>query len=85
MSDPYTPGLVHPPAPKSKIISDTATHTGKWVRAKVIGAANIASISMPGVVNASGHAGTGLADGYEISGTITSIALTSGKMKLDEV
>jgi hypothetical protein len=85
MSDPYTPGLVHPPAPKSKIISNTATHTGKWVRAKAIGAVTVASISMPGVENASGHAGTALVDGYEINGTITSIALTSGKMKLDEV
>lgn len=85
MSEPYTPSLSHPvPARKSKVIADTATHTGEWNKARVIGAAQISAITCPLKQDASNLAGTALADGIEIEGPITSITLTSGKMELIE-
>jgi hypothetical protein len=80
------PSATHPrPASSGKIVSDTAVHTGSWARATVIGAANIAAISLPLHENGAGYTGTGLADGVEINGPITSIQLTSGKVRLDEI
>jgi FlaG/FlaF family flagellin (archaellin) len=86
MSDPYTPSLQHPaPARKSKVVSDTAVHTGEWAYAKVIAAATIAAITCPSKTNASGLIGTALSPGdYLIEGPITSIQLTSGKIELFE-
>lgn len=85
MSDPYVPSLTHPvPARKSKVIDDTAAHSGNWSLIQVQESAVIAAITAPLKTNTAGIVGATLPAGYQIVGPVTSITLTSGSVEAHE-
>jgi hypothetical protein len=85
MSDPYVPSHQHPrPARKSKVIADTATHTGEWSLIQVVTEATIIAIQAPSKESMHNLLGRALPAGFEINGPITSIRLSGGAVELHE-
>jgi hypothetical protein len=85
MSDPYVPSLTHPvPARKSKVIDDTAAHSGNWSLIQCQEQTELSAITAPGKENAAGLVGVALPAGYQIAGPVTSITLASGSVEAHE-
>lgn len=85
MSDVHTPTIGHPvPARKSKVIADTASHTGQWTLVQVVQEATIAGITAPLKENGSSYVGDVLPAGFQINGPVTQIQLTSGEVEAHE-
>lgn len=85
MSDVHVPTLGHPvPARRSKVIDDTATHTGNWALIQLQEETVIEAIVAPLKENDAAIEGVTLPAGYQINGPVTSIKLTSGSVEAHE-
>lgn len=86
MSDPYQNSLQHPvPARASKVISNTASHSGlNASKVQVLTATVLTSITAPRKSGVQNLIGLTLPAGSEIAGPVTQIQLASGAVECHE-